>query len=92
MSFEGVKADLAKYFKVGQPQTASDGRVAHVPGERARGSDWILVDGDGGPMLDYLSGEMGGGSKRIAVTPEEAAALASGELSADALLARYGAS
>ncbi len=43
-------------------------------------------------MLNYQRGEMGGGSKRLAITQAEADALASGALTADSLLLRYGAS
>ena len=90
MSFESVKAELSKYFTLSEPRTAGPGQP--IPGERARGPGWILMDGTDGPVLSCQLGEMGGGTKLVAITPADADALASGASTADALLARYNAS
>lgn len=90
MSESDVKARLSKFFTLGEPRTAGPGEP--LPGERARGAGWILTEQADGPVLNYQRGEMGGGSKRLAITQAEADSLASGALTADSLILRYGAS
>ena len=66
---------------------------AEVPlGTYAKGRTWVVLKRDGGFVLDYFSGEHGGGGKQAPIEKEEAEGLATGEATVDEILIAHGAS
>ena len=62
------------------------------PASFARGDDWTVeMDGDVF-LLNYLSGEHGGGERAIAISDAEARALRDGHTSLDSVLIAHNAS
>ena len=62
------------------------------PGELFRGEYWSIYLEDKTYILGYVSGELAGRFKRIAISQTEAEQLIAGEVSCESVLIRHGAS
>jgi hypothetical protein len=86
VSGSDIKARLGRLFTLGEPQTAGPGEP--LPQERFRGPGWSVTGEGESLILHYLSGEMAGGEKTLAISAADAEALSSCAVDLDALLRR----
>ena len=86
---------MSELFKgVPKRKVVPDGRNSPAPprpGELARGSSWALLQRDGGYVLHFMSGAVGGLSKDISLSEAEAEAIrAGGDAAAEQVIAIHG--
>lgn len=84
-----VRERLGRLFDLGPPQTAGGGQAQ--PGELFRGDGWYVTQGVAGCELHYISGELAGRSKTLAISPSEADRLREDQGELDAILIAHGA-
>ena len=84
-----VPVFMDEYFEIVPPQPLSSASPA--PDEVARGDYWSLLQREGHYVLEYISGELQGRLKQLAISLEEGEHIVRGETTVDQVLLAYGA-